>query len=136
MRLKRVVTPHQNENDCWNIVIAKALDMPYDQVRKEMSPLMQPNGSMLHNDTMVYLTSKSRDWFYVDLHKKVNIVKDVMKVMRLHKYVLATYDPRKLQHHLSYVDGRKLYTTSDTDECFNDRVDGVWFMDNTPVAPR
>lgn len=126
MKLKRTVTPHKYGSDCWNLAIAQAVDKDYYLVRRDLDQQCAPDGSLNQKYTNYYLISHG--YTFVDLRRKEEAVtiSQVMTMFKSYKVVIASYERRKSLAHLSFAENYEHFTTSETDDSFNDLVFFVW----------
>jgi len=114
--IPRITTPHINPNDCWCLVIAQVTGKSYDQIWKDFEGEILPNGSLPRANADYYLLKLG--WTPVSLSGDMTVREAIYGAER--KLIISSFDTRKRMHHLSYFDGNSLYTTQETDECFED----------------
>lgn len=130
MNITRIETPHINKNDCWNIVLSKATNRSYEEIREMFKDYLDENDSLRQKEVSQYL--KDQGYSIIDFRSRVIQDKASIKIIsalksfNAYKVVIASFEKRKELHHLSYYENGKHYTTSDTDESFEDPVLFVW----------
>ncbi len=128
MELKRIVTPHQNPNDCWNLVISALSGMSYNETRSYAlyNVLIESNGSMAGKNITQILSNF--DYVIIDLQRegKWILIKDVLTMFYNYKVAIASHDIQKVQAHISYAYQGTHYTTNETDADLNHPVYFIW----------
>ena len=124
--MEMVTTPHINVGDCWNLVLEKATGRTYKFIRETFKNSMQSDGGILQNDINNFLISYG--YTFIDLRKLkgYTTAREVIKMFQNYKTVIASYDVRKNQGHLSYAHEGLHYTTAETDASFDDPVLFIW----------
>ena len=136
VEIKRIFTPHKNNNDCLALVFSQISKEKYEDIYEHYLKIgfVNENGfKSQHIDTVLnnygyfqtHLCNVSIKQNTRSMFIQVCIL-DVLKALYNHKVVIGSFNEATKKYHLSYAYKGIHYTTSTTDDSMSDIVHAIW----------
>jgi len=126
--LKKVITPHINPKDCWNLVLARVSGEDYHDIREKMFKNSYADENGLHG----HLTNKVlMQYGFGGVHLgalpiKEPSVRDILIAFYNYEIVIGSFDNESMLYHLSYAYKGIEYTTLESELSYENKVYFVW----------